>query len=118
MSLIWRQDPNEQCRQSIKRRTITMIRQCFFWKKDADEGDLHQVSTYHMDASRRTMINELQDTELLARIVGGDLIAMDAKYHLKWVDCTLTWLYGTLLEICYRAPGGQQPLLKLRYINW
>ena len=36
-----------------------------------------------MDASLKTIINELQDTQILARIVGGDLIAMDAKYHLK-----------------------------------
>ena len=36
-----------------------------------------------MDASLRTMINEMPDKQLLARIVGGDLIAIDAKYHLK-----------------------------------
>ena len=30
-----------------------------------------------------TMINQLQDKELLSRVVGGDLIAMDVKYHLK-----------------------------------
>ena len=53
-----------------------MIR-CFFCEKDADEGDLHQVSTCDMDASLRIMINGLQDTQLhvLARIVGGDLTA-------------------------------------------
>ena len=37
----------------------------------------------HVDASLRTMINELQDTQLLVRIVGGDLITMDAKCHQK-----------------------------------
>ena len=60
-----------------------MIRQGLLCEKCTDECDLHEVSTYDMDASLRTMINKLQDITLLARIVGGDLIAMDAKYHLK-----------------------------------
>ena len=29
------------------------------------------------------MITELNDAQLLARIVGGDMIAMEVKYHLK-----------------------------------
>ena len=29
------------------------------------------------------MVTELNDAQLLARIVGGDLIAMEVKYHLK-----------------------------------
>ena len=48
-----------------------------------DDGDLRQVSTFETDANIRTIITELNDFRLLVRIVGGDLIAIGAKYHLK-----------------------------------
>lgn len=34
-----------------------------------------------LDHDLRQMATELQDTELLARISGGDLVAIEAKYH-------------------------------------
>ncbi|KAG5879932.1 hypothetical protein JTB14_008397 [Gonioctena quinquepunctata] len=49
---------------------------CLFCEKGKDEGPLHQVSTFHTD-----MITELNDTQLMTRII-GDLIAKEAKYHL------------------------------------
>ena len=56
---------------------------CLFCDKGQEEGDLHLVSTFDTHSSIRLMVTELQDTALLARIVGGDLIAIEAKYHLK-----------------------------------
>ena len=58
---------------------------CFLCEKGAreDDGDLRQVSTFETDANIRTIITELNDFRLLVRIVGGDLIAIGAKYHLK-----------------------------------
>ena len=35
------------------------------------------------DSNVRAMVTELNDVHLLARTVGGDLIAMEVKYHLK-----------------------------------
>ena len=70
-------------RPSKKRRPINAFN-CLFCEKGQEEGDLHLVSTFDADENIRSMITELQDTELLARIEGGgDLIARDAKYHLK-----------------------------------
>ena len=48
-----------------------------------DDGDLCQVSTFETDANIRTIITELNDSRILVRIIGGDLIAIGAKYHLK-----------------------------------
>ena len=48
-----------------------------------DDGDLRQVSTFETDANIRTIITELNDSRLLVRIVGGDLIAIGAKYQAK-----------------------------------
>ncbi|PIK36059.1 hypothetical protein BSL78_27124 [Apostichopus japonicus] len=77
------ENESEQGRQPRKRRSIIMIEQCFLCEKGADtDNPLHHVSSYDMDTGIKTMISELQDTELFARIVGSDLMAMDATYHL------------------------------------
>ena len=67
---------------------------CVFCVKGHEEGDLHQVSTFDADSNIRSMVTELQDTELLARIDGGDLIAQEMKYHLKCL---------TSLGNCYKS---------------
>ena len=65
------------------KRQAMNIKNCMFCEKGNDEGDLHQVVTFDADFNIREMIKALQDTHLLARIDGGDLIAKEAKYHLK-----------------------------------
>ena len=62
----------------LKRQALN-ISNCLFCEKGQEDGDLHLVSTFDADANIRSMITELQDTELLGRIEGGDLIAKDAK---------------------------------------
>ena len=56
-----------------------------FCEKGKQEGELHQIFTLDADSNVRTMVTvtELNDAQLLARIVGGDLIVMEVKYHLK-----------------------------------
>ena len=77
------ENDNEQDRQPSKRHSIIMIEQCFFCEKGTDKDNpLHHVSSYDMDTGLKNMVSELQDTQLLARIVGSDLMAMDATYHL------------------------------------
>ncbi len=86
------ENDNEQGRQPSKRRSIIMIEQCLFCERGADENNpLHHVSSYDMDTGLKTMINELQDTQLLSKIVGHgcdishDLMAMDATYlMISW----------------------------------
>ena len=58
---------------------------CFLCEKGAreDDGDLLQVSTFDTDANIRTVITELNDSRLLVSLVGGDLIVIGAKCHLK-----------------------------------
>ena len=74
---------NECPERPSKRRPIN-VSNCLFCEKGQEEGDLHLVSTFDADNNIRSMITELQNTELLARIEGGgDLIARDARYHLK-----------------------------------
>lgn len=54
---------------------------CLFCHQEG--GHLHEFRTLGADESIRQMAIKLQETELLARIGGGDLIALEAKYHLQ-----------------------------------
>ena len=46
-------------------------------------GHLHKITTFEFDEFVRQMAAELHETELMARMEGGDLIALEAKYHLQ-----------------------------------
>ena len=54
---------------------------CIFCAKD--NGKLHACTTMKLDNNLRQMATELQDTKLLVRIAGGDLVAIEAKYHFN-----------------------------------
>ncbi|XP_072180910.1 scavenger receptor cysteine-rich domain-containing protein DMBT1-like [Diadema setosum] len=53
-----------------------------FGEEQRVEDVLHEVSTFDADENIRDMITEFNDTLPKARIVGGDVIAMEAKYNL------------------------------------
>lgn len=55
---------------------------CMFCK-DTD-GHLHEFRTLEMDETIRQMAIDLHDSDILANLSGGDLVAIEAKYHL---DC-------------------------------
>lgn len=63
---------------------------CFFCNEPAGSEGLHNASTYDIDAKVRRCALELEDTALLAKLVPGDMIALEAKYHHK----CLTSLYN------------------------
>ncbi len=50
---------------------------------EESEGKLHQFSTLRADTNVWTIARDLQDASLLAKLEGGDLIALEAKYHLN-----------------------------------
>ena len=74
-------DDSEERRPS-KRQALN-IRHCMFCEKGMEEGDLHHVLTFDADKNIRDIVSDLQDNQLLAQIGSGDLIAKEAKYHLK-----------------------------------
>lgn len=45
--------------------------------------DLHHVTTLGVHDNVKKMATELQDTDLLAKLAAGDMIAIEAKYHRK-----------------------------------
>ena len=56
---------------------------CLFCSKGEDNGRLRCFSMLETDKNVRQMALELGNFELLGRMSEGDLIAIDAKYHLK-----------------------------------
>jgi hypothetical protein len=74
-------NPDDEEKRPSKRKALN-VQKCLFCKKGEEENVLHEVSTFDADKNIRNMITELNDTQLMTRIVGGDLIAMEAKYHL------------------------------------
>ena len=74
--------PDDEPKNRPSKRKALDIQHCFFWEKGEEENDLHEMSTFDADKSIRDMITEINDTVLMTRIVGSDLMAMEAKYHL------------------------------------
>ena len=73
--------PDKSGGEKRMKRNAMDIEKCFLCDDGIDQGVLHEVSTFDTDKNIRTMITELNDTTLMTRIVGGDLMAMEAKYH-------------------------------------
>ena len=51
-------------RKRSKHQAISFM----FCEKGCEESSLHQVLTFDTDTNKRTMLTELQDTHLLAKI--------------------------------------------------
>ena len=51
-------------------------------KKEEGE-DLHEATTFTVDLKVRECAMLLQDMDLIRKLAGGDLIAQEAKYHVK-----------------------------------
>ena len=61
-----------------------VINMCIFCKKSDDV--LHSCETLELDKTLREQAEAMQDTDLLATIAGGDLVAIEAKYHKQCMD--------------------------------
>ena len=55
---------------------------CIFCGKVSSEK-LHEYSTRNTEILLRAMANDMQDNALLTKISGGDLVAIEAKYHFS-----------------------------------
>ena len=65
---------------------------CLFCQQDGGGLQLHQFKTLEADKTLRQM------KELMARIEGGDLVALETKYHLECL---------TALRNCCRSFKGK-----------
>ena len=59
---------------------------------------MHEASTFELDASVRKCSMKLEDTRLLAKLSGGDIIAQESKYHVKCLASLYNKARGTKLN--------------------
>lgn len=69
-------------RSQPKRQSIDSYN-CLFCQKRDNSDNLHRFSADNSDKNIRIMATELEDFDLLARMSGSDLMAIDAEYHLE-----------------------------------
>ena len=85
---------------------------CLFCQQT--DGHLHEVRTLGADENIRQMASELHDTELMARMEGGNLITLDAKYHRECLT-TLQNRYRSLLRQHEKdSSGSAEEVMKAR----
>ena len=51
--------------------------------EETPNDKMHEVTTFELDTRVRTCANLLQDSKLLAKLSADDMIAIEAKYHLR-----------------------------------
>ena len=74
-----RDDSQDETPTRVKRQLVSK-EVCLFY---GQSGNLHEVMTLEVDEKVRQMATDLQDSALLKRLAGGDVIAIEAKYHKK-----------------------------------
>jgi hypothetical protein len=84
----------DERRKSIRNK-LSAKDLCIFCDRGHDE--LHQVTTLGVDENVRMMAMELQDTEILAKLASGDMIATECMYHRKCMT-SLKNRYKSLLR--------------------
>ena len=80
LSKIFAKEENELTIQPSKRRTLDMDN-CIFCERGSGKEDLHHFSNLATSDRVKQWSVDLQDTDLMVRVSGPDLVAMKAKYH-------------------------------------
>jgi len=56
---------------------------CFLCNEQAGSTTLRRACTHDIDVRVQKCAIQLQDTNLLAKLASGDLVALEARYHTK-----------------------------------
>lgn len=72
-------DSSSQAKKA--KRKVSDQNVCVFCNEQGN--DLHQVVTLEVDKDVKGMAVQTQDSQLIAKLAGGDMVAIEAKYHSK-----------------------------------
>lgn len=78
------------------------VNTCIFCDNVAGSAGLHKASTFELDFKVRKCATELNDSRLLTKLAGGDMVAIDAQYHTK----CLAKLYKSAQQLKKDTPGS------------
>ena len=85
---------------------------CLFCQKT--HGHLHEFRTFGADTNLRMMATELNDTELMSRISVGDVVAIEAKYHLQCLTSYRNRHRSFLRQKESAEAGNEENLMKAK----
>ena len=88
----------------VKRQFLSSKAVCLFC---GETGGLHEVMTLEVDEKVRKMATDLQDSALLKHLAGGDMIAIEAKYHKKCMT-NLTNRHRAFLRQSQDCQSGEE----------
>lgn len=76
-------DKDATVTRAKRQAVINTAETCIFCNRSEENGKLHSFTSMNANTEIRRMAAKLEDFDLLGRISGGDLIAIEAKYHLN-----------------------------------
>ena len=90
------------CKRSRSRSTEDCVTKnvCFFCGEASGNSVMHEAATFQIDKRVHACAVQLEDTELLAKLSTGDMVALEAKYYSK----CLVGLYNRARMI--KSEGG------------
>ena len=89
---------------------------CLFCEKPATRfQSLHEASTFELDHRIRLCALNLKDEKLLSKLSAGDLISIEAKYHLQ---CLRTFYNRDRSNIRTEDTTGTSRLPTQHLLNW
>lgn len=74
---VWRPDAPKENPQTV----VPVYSICIFCET-TNTNKLYEYATDSAEITHRQMALDMQDSRQLAKISGGDLVAIEAKYHL------------------------------------
>ena len=70
-------------RRSKSTETSVIKNVCFFCGKPPGSNGIHEAATFQLNKHVHACTVLLEDTELLAKLSSGDMVALEAEYHTK-----------------------------------
>ena len=65
----------------LEQSVASLLQKVKIFDDDSKSEHLHDFTTFNLDVSVNVMATQMSDTNLLGKLAGGDLVALEAKYH-------------------------------------
>ena len=65
----------------LEQSVASLLQKVKIFDDDSKSEHLHDFTTFNLDVSVNVMATQMSDTNLLGKLAGGDLVALEAKYQ-------------------------------------
>ena len=74
-------DDDDTICYATRASVASLLQNVKIFDDDSKSEHLHDFTTFNLDVSVNVMATQMSDTNLLGKLAGGDLVALEAKYH-------------------------------------